>query len=87
MTNNGPTTEKEQFAILDILRGLALLGIALANFPEFGLWTFLSAQEQSHSGVPLANIHEPPMAEPFLFRSSRVAMAHAHLRQVFPHNP
>ena len=47
MTNNGPTTEKERFAILDILRGLALLGIALANFPEFGLWTFLSAQEQT----------------------------------------
>ena len=47
MTNNGPTTEKERFAILDILRGMALLGIALANFPEFGLWTFLSAQEQT----------------------------------------
>lgn len=47
MTNNGPTTEKERFAILDILRGLALLGIALANFPEFGLWTFLSSQEQT----------------------------------------
>lgn len=47
MTLSGPTTEKERFAILDILRGLALLGIALANFPEFGLWTFLSAQEQT----------------------------------------
>lgn len=32
--------------ILDALRGLALLGIALANFPEFGLWTFLSTGEQ-----------------------------------------
>lgn len=32
--------------ILDALRGLALLGIALANFPEFALWTFLSADEQ-----------------------------------------
>ena len=32
--------------ILDALRGLALLGIALANFPEFALWTFLSADEK-----------------------------------------
>lgn len=32
--------------ILDALRGLALLGIALANYPEFALWTFLSADEQ-----------------------------------------
>ncbi len=31
----------ERYAILDILRGLALLGIVLANFPEFGLYTFL----------------------------------------------
>ena len=32
--------------ILDALRGLALLGIVLANFPEFALWTFLSGEEQ-----------------------------------------
>lgn len=37
-----PTTAKERHVILDALRGLALLGIALANFPEFALWTFLS---------------------------------------------
>ena len=30
--------------ILDSLRGFALLGICLANFPEFGLWTFLSSE-------------------------------------------
>ncbi len=42
----GPTTAKERHVILDALRGLALLGIALANFPEFALWTFLSADEQ-----------------------------------------
>ena len=44
---NGPTTEKERFLILDVLRGLALAGIALANYPEFALWTFLSADEQA----------------------------------------
>ena len=32
--------------ILDALRGFALLGIALANYPEFALWTFLSDEEQ-----------------------------------------
>ena len=32
---------KPRYEIFDGLRGLALLGIVLANFPEFGLWTFL----------------------------------------------
>ena len=44
---SGPTTERERHMILDVLRGLALCGIALANFPEFALWTFLSAEEQA----------------------------------------
>ena len=43
----GPTTGRERHVVLDALRGLALLGIALANFPEFGLWTFLSSEAQS----------------------------------------
>ena len=42
-----PTTAKERHVVLDALRGMALLGIALANFPEFALWTFLSADVQS----------------------------------------
>ena len=46
MMNQGPTSAKERHVILDALRGLALLGIALANFPEFALWTFLSDAEQ-----------------------------------------
>lgn len=32
--------EKKRYVILDALRGVALLGIILANFPEFSLWTF-----------------------------------------------
>ena len=32
--------EKKRYLILDALRGFALLGIILANFPEFSLWTF-----------------------------------------------
>ena len=43
----GPTTDKERHLILDVLRGLALADIALANFPEFALWTFLSPNEQA----------------------------------------
>ena len=42
-----PTQSWERAHILDALRGFALLGIALANFPEFALWTFLSPQEQA----------------------------------------
>ncbi len=31
---------KKRHVILDALRGFAILGICLANFPEFSLWTF-----------------------------------------------
>ena len=46
--------ERERHVILDALRGIALLGIALANYPEFALWTFLSPAEQS--AMPTAGI-------------------------------
>ncbi|MBQ9215715.1 MAG: DUF418 domain-containing protein [Prevotella sp.] len=52
----GPTTERQRHVILDALRGLALMGIALANFPEFGLWTFLSSKEQM--AMPTASADE-----------------------------
>ena len=45
--SEGPVSEKQRYLILDALRGFALMGIALANFPEFALWTFLSPSEQS----------------------------------------
>lgn len=48
----GPTTERQRYLILDVLRGLALVGIALANYPEFALWTFLSGEEQA--AIPTA---------------------------------
>lgn len=32
--------QKKRFVILDALRGFAILGIILANYPEFSLWTF-----------------------------------------------
>ena len=53
-TANGPTSGRERHVVLDALRGLALLGIVLANFPEFGLWTFLTPESQSL--LPTASI-------------------------------
>ena len=50
----GPTTERQRHRILDALRGTALMGIALANFPEFALWTFLSSDAQA--AMPTAGI-------------------------------
>lgn len=39
-----PVKSSERYAVLDVLRGLALLGIILANFPEFSLYTFLKSE-------------------------------------------
>lgn len=39
--------EKKRYLVLDALRGFALLGIILANFPEFSLWTF--ADSSAHT--------------------------------------
>lgn len=36
-----PVKPSKRYVILDALRGFALLGIAMANFPEFSLYTFL----------------------------------------------
>jgi len=52
--NITPVSIKERYIILDSLRGLALLGICLANFPEFSLYTFLENQIQQ--AMPTANI-------------------------------
>ena len=39
-----PVRSKERYLILDVLRGLALFGICLANFPEFSLYSFLKGE-------------------------------------------
>lgn len=44
-TDLSPVRPSERFVILDALRGFAILGIALAKFPEFSLYTFLSAED------------------------------------------
>lgn len=54
MTKREPISERQRHLILDLLRGFALIGIAMANFPEFALWTFLSSNEQA--ALPTAHI-------------------------------
>ena len=49
-----PISSSERYAILDVLRGLALLGIALANFPEFSLYSFLPVE--AAGAMPTAGI-------------------------------
>lgn len=49
-----PVKASQRIVVLDALRGFALMGIALANYPEFTLWTFLSETEQAE--MPSANI-------------------------------
>ena len=39
----GPVEGKQRHLILDALRGFALLGICLANYPEFSLYSFLQS--------------------------------------------
>lgn len=50
----GPVRSGERYILLDALRGLALLGICLANFPEFSLYTFL--KEDAAAGMSTAGI-------------------------------
>lgn len=50
----GPTQSTERHIILDALRGFALLGICLANYPEFSLYTFRSPENMA--AMPSAGI-------------------------------
>ena len=43
---------KKRYIILDALRGFALLGICLANYPEFSLYSFLSAEDAAALQTP-----------------------------------
>lgn len=52
--NAMPVRQSERFAILDILRGFALLGIAVANFSEFSLYSFLS--DNTRAAMPTAGV-------------------------------
>lgn len=41
MNSISPTSSSQRHIILDAIRGFALLGICLANYPEFSLYSFL----------------------------------------------
>ena len=48
-----PVESSERYVILDVLRGIALLGICLANYPEFSLYTF--QEREVVEAMPTAN--------------------------------
>lgn len=51
-----PVEAKKRHVILDALRGFAILGICLANYPEFSLFTFLkpeTVQAMPSAGIDL----------------------------------
>lgn len=48
-----PVRPSERFVILDALRGFALLGICMANFPEFSLYSFLDESAKSEMSSSL----------------------------------
>ena len=48
MSNDlSPVKPAARFVVLDALRGFALIGICMANFPEFSLYTFQPAEVAS----------------------------------------
>lgn len=42
--NIAPVKSSERYVILDALRGFAILGICMANYSEFSLYTFQSSE-------------------------------------------
>lgn len=54
MERVSPVQPRKRFIILDVLRGIALLGICLANFPEFSLYTFQKSEVAA--SMPTAGI-------------------------------
>ena len=89
-----PVKTSERFVILDVLRGFALLGICMANFPEFSLYTFLSpetvaamptavADGSNRAGsLPVSNAVQPPVAFRLQVRSIGMDMADADIRKM-----
>lgn len=49
-----PVRTSERYVILDALRGFAILGIGMANYPEFSLYTFQPAE--TAAAMPTAGI-------------------------------
>jgi uncharacterized protein len=60
-----PVKASERHVILDALRGFALLGICLANFPEFSLYTF--QKPEITEAMPTAEIDKVVRFLQYLF--------------------
>ena len=60
-----PVKTSERHVILDALRGFALLGICLANFPEFSLYTF--QKPRITEAMPTAEIDQVVRFLQYLF--------------------
>lgn len=54
MNNVTPVIQQERANILDVLRGIALLGICLANYPAFALYVFQTPETKA--AMPSATI-------------------------------
>ena len=54
LNKTNPIESSERYAILDVLRGIALLGICLANYPEFSLYTF--QEKEVVEAMPTASV-------------------------------
>ena len=67
MTSNtiSPVKSSERHVILDVLRGIALAGICLANFPEFSLYTF--QPKEVVEAMPTADIDQMVKFFQYLF--------------------
>lgn len=60
-----PISGSKRFIILDALRGIALLGICMANLPEFSLYTFLSTMDAEN--LPTAAVDKMVKGWLYLF--------------------
>lgn len=49
-----PVSNSKRYIVLDALRGFAVLGICLANYPEFSLYTFLNSDVTE--AMPMAGV-------------------------------
>lgn len=55
-SNVSPVQERQRHVILDALRGFALMGIVMANFPEFSLYSFLPSETAAGMATAGADI-------------------------------
>lgn len=55
LNNKNRMAKNNRIILLDSLRGFALLGIALANYPEFSLYSFLSEEQTAAMPTYLAD--------------------------------